>query len=110
MEPITVGGCNKEAKNSECTHFIELFMPIRENGRQVTLRIALAEDFAANLILGIPFFVRARMILYLAEGYAFSQAFQQAFPIQFLPPIRRDTVLIQDEGVITQTFVCKKST
>jgi hypothetical protein len=108
-DSISVGGCNKDAKNAECTHFIELFMPIRENGRQVTLRIALADDFAANLILGIPFFVRARMIIYLAEGCAFSQSFQRAFPIQFLPPIRRDTVPIQEEGGITQTFVCRKS-
>jgi hypothetical protein len=49
------------------------------------------------------------MIIYLAEGYAFSQSFQRAFPIQFLPPIRRDTVPIQEEGGITQTFVCRKS-
>jgi hypothetical protein len=104
-EKIMVGSVNKDAMATTCTHFIELYMPLRENGRQVTLRIGLAQNFAANLILGLPFFVRARMIIYLAEGYVFSQAFQKAFPLQFLTPIRRKTVAIQGEGLITQTFV-----
>jgi hypothetical protein len=104
-EKIMVGSVNKDAMATTCTHFIELYMPLRENGRQVTLRIGLAQNFAANLILGLPFFVRARMVIYLAEEYVFSQAFQKTFPLQFLTPIRRNTVAIQGEGLITQTFV-----
>ena len=104
-DKICVGGVNKDALATTCTHFIELYMPLRKNGRQVTLRIGLAQNFAANLILGIPFFVRARMIIYLAEGYVFSQAFQRTFPLQFLPPIRRETAPTQGEGVIAQTFI-----
>ena len=69
------------------------------------MHIGLAQNFASNLILGLPFFVCVRMIIYLAEGYVFSQAFQKAFPLQYLTPIRRKTVAIQGEGLITQTFV-----
>jgi hypothetical protein len=106
-DTICVGGVNKKALATTCTHFIELYTPLRENGRQITLRIGLARNFAANLILGLPFLVRSRMIIYVAEAYVFSQAFQKAFPIQYLPPIRRTTVVTQGEGLITQTFISK---
>ena len=104
FEKICVGGVNCDATATTCTHFIEIYTPLRENGRQVTLRIGLAKDFSANLIFGLPFFVRARMIIHIAEGFVFSQTFQKTFQLQFLTPMRRKTVPTQGEGMI-QTFI-----
>ena len=70
----------------------------------MTLRIGLAKDFSANLIFGLPFFVQARMIIHIAEGFVFSQTFQKMFQLQFLTPMRQKTVPTQGKGMI-QTFI-----
>lgn len=103
-DKIHVGGINKNALASTCTHFIELYTPLRENGRQVTLRIGLCKDFSANLIFGLPFQVRSRMVIHVAEGFVHSQAFQREFPIQYMAPIRRLTVPEQGDGLDVQTY------
>jgi hypothetical protein len=75
-----------------------------ENGRSVSLRIGLAEGFAANLIVGLPFGIRARLVIYLADSYVFSQTFQRTFPIEYLPAISLSTVPRPD-NVSIPTFL-----
>jgi hypothetical protein len=100
FEKVMVGSVNKESMATVCTHYIELYTPLMENGRPVSLRIGLADGFAANLILGLPFAVRARMVIYLAEAYVFSQTFQRTFPLEFLTAISQTTVPRQDDAAI----------
>ena len=104
-EKVIVGSVNKAAEGTVCTHFIELYTPLQENGQLVSLRIGLAENFAATLIIGLPFAVRARMALYLAEGYVFAQAVQRTFPLKYMTPVCHQTVPLQEDGADVQTFL-----
>jgi hypothetical protein len=98
------GSINEDINGTMCTHFIELYTPLMENGQSVSLCIGLAEGFAANLIVGLPFGIRARLVIYLADSYVFSQTFQRTFPIEYLPAISLSTVPHPD-NVSIPTFL-----
>ena len=103
-DKILVGGISKEDPASACSHFIEIITPLRNEGKPVSIRIALAQNFAATLIIGTPFLVRGRMVIHMAESYVFSNSFQKAFHIQYLVPHLRETVPNQD-GQKAKTFI-----
>ena len=67
-DKILVGGISKEDPASACSHFIEIITPLRNEGKPVSIRIALAQNFAATLIIGTPFLVRGRMVIHMAES------------------------------------------
>ena len=103
-----MGGISKDKEASCCTHFIELITPLRNQGSPVNLRVALSDNFSTLLILGTPFLVRARMVLHMAENYAFSNTFQRSFDLEYKIPQLRDIVPNQD-GQVVKTFVTATS-
>lgn len=64
-------------------------------GREVDLHIALTDSLSCNLILGIPFIVKAKMVIHTAEKYVVSGVFKMTFPIFYHPPELRDSVVVQ---------------
>ena len=100
FEELRVGGIEKEGEGATCTHFIELRTPFYNEGRPVTLKVALTESLSCNLIFGLPFIVRAKMVANLAEKFVVSNLFQATFPLEYHPPEVREEVVEQDGSVI----------
>jgi hypothetical protein len=67
-----------------------------DRGNEVDLRIALTEGLSCNLIFGLPFIVRAKMIINTYEKYMVSLVFQTTFPLHYHPPELRTSVVPQE--------------
>ena len=98
-DELTVGGIDKQGQGPSCTHFIILKTPFTDKGQEVELRIALTNGLSCNLILGMPFIVKSRMVINPWEKYAFSPVFQANFQLQYHPPELRETTVAQDGTV-----------
>ena len=96
FEELKIGGIEKDGEGATCTHYIVLKTPFVNEGKQVTLKVALTNSLSCNLIFGLPFIVRARMTAHLWEKYVSSALFQAVFPLEFHPPEVRDEVVRQD--------------
>jgi hypothetical protein len=92
---LTIGGIDKNGEGANCTHYIVLKTPFVDMGREVDLHIALTDSLSCNLILGIPFIVKAKMVIHTAEKYVVSGVFKMTFPIFYHPPELRDSVVVQ---------------
>jgi len=98
-EKLRIGSIEKNGEGAVCTHYIVLRTPFTSEGRPVTLRIALTDGLSCNLIFGLPFICKAKMIAHLAEKYVDSSVFNAAFRMEFHPPELRDAVVEQGEEV-----------
>ena len=105
-DELTVGGIEKGGQGTVCTHYIILKTPFTDKGREVELRIALTAGLSCNLIFGMPFIIKSKMIINPWEKYAYSPVFQATFPLQYHPPELRETPPSQ-EGLVP-TFYTKE--
>jgi hypothetical protein len=95
-EELTVGGIEKSGEGTSCSHFIILKTPFSENGSPIELRIALTDGLSCNLIFGLPFIVKSKMVINVWEKYVVSPVFQASFPLLYHPPELRESVVAQD--------------
>ena len=95
-EELTVGGIEKSGEGTSCSHFIILKTPFSENGSPIELRIALTDGLSCNLIFGLPFIVKSKMVINVWEKYVASPVFQASFPLLYHPPELRESVVTQD--------------
>lgn len=95
-EELTVGGIEKSGEGTSCSHFIILKTPFFENGNPIELRIALTDGLSCNLIFGLPFIVKSKMVINVWEKYVVSPVFQASFPLLYHPPELRESVVAQD--------------
>jgi hypothetical protein len=95
-EELTVGGIEKSGEGTSCSHFIILKTPFVENGSPIELRIALTDGLSCNLIFGLPFIVKSKMIINVWEKFVVSPVFQASFPLLYHPPELRESVIAQD--------------
>jgi hypothetical protein len=93
---LTIGGIDREGEGTTCSHYIVLKTPFMDRGNEVDLRIALTEGLSCNLIFGLPFIVRAKMIINTYEKYMVSLVFQTTFPLHYHPPELRTSVVPQE--------------
>ena len=98
-DELTVGGIDKQGQGTACTHFIILKTPFMDKGQEVEVRIALTNGLSCNLIFGMPFIVKSKMVINPWEKYAFSPVFQANFPLQYHPPELREATVAQDGSV-----------
>jgi len=99
-EKLRIGSIEKNGEGALCTHYIVLRTPFTSEGRPVTLRVALTDGLSCNLIFGLPFICKAKMIAHLAERYVDSSVFKAAFKMEFHAPELRDSVVEQGEEVV----------
>jgi hypothetical protein len=95
-EELTVGGIEKSGEGTSCSHYIILKTPFFENGNPIELRIALTDGLSCNLIFGLPFIVKSKMIINVWEKYVASPVFQASFPLLYHPPELRENIVTQD--------------
>jgi hypothetical protein len=69
--------------------------PFTDMGREVDLHIALTDSLSCNLIFGIPFIVKAKMVIHTAEKYVVSEVLKLTFPLFYHPPELHDSVIMQ---------------
>ena len=98
-EELTVGGIDKKGQGTACSHFIILRTPFTDKGQEVELRIALTDGLSCNLILGMPFIVKSKLVINPWEKYAFSAVFQANFQLEYHPPELRETTLAHDGSI-----------
>lgn len=96
---LRIGGIECESAGIKATHYIDLFTPFSENGHEISLRIALSPDLTCNLIFGLPFMIRAKMVMNTHEGFVYSGVFETTFPVDYRVPQCLEGPLQQDETV-----------
>ena len=94
-DKLTVGGIDRYAEGTTCSHYIVLRTPFTDNGREVELRIALTDGLSCNLIFGLPFIVKSKMTINTYEKYVVSSVFQATFPLFYHPPELRESIVPQ---------------
>jgi hypothetical protein len=98
---LTIGGIDKNGDGANCTHYIVLKTPFVDMGREVDLHIALTDSLSCNLIFGIPFIIKAKMVIHTAEKYVVSEVLKTTFPLFYHPPELRDSVVKQAGAPLT---------
>ena len=93
---VLVGNIDRHCEASACTHYIQLYTPFIDEGLPVTWQIALSPDLSVNLLMGIPFIFKAKMVANFAEGFVSSSVFQATFKLEFKTPVLQDSVPQQD--------------
>jgi hypothetical protein len=89
VEEFNIGGINKNADGMKVVALISYKMPLRIGGCPVLWTVALAEEAAANTVLGIPFLRATRSALLLDEqgkDVLVVQKFGSTFPVEFHAP------------------------
>ena len=101
FERIKIGGIERNGEGACCIHRISLKTLFINNGMPVQLTIALTNELSCNLILGLPFSVKARMTANLAEKFVTSEVFKAVFPLEYHPPILFERPLEQSGDTLT---------
>ena len=84
---FTIQGVNSEAEDLVLTHYMVVRTSLRIDNKDFDLRVALTEQSACNLILGVPFLVKSKMVIRFWERKAISHALGRNFRIYFHPPM-----------------------
>jgi hypothetical protein len=95
FESLEIGGIDRNGKGVHCSHFIVLNTPFTNNGARVTVRIALTEHTSCNLVFGLPFILKAKMIANLFDEYVTSSVFQTTFRLEYMVPSLREKAPLQ---------------
>jgi hypothetical protein len=101
-DSLRVGGIDNFSKGAECTHYATLHTPMFVNGMAITISFALTDSLPCNLIWGLPFMIKAKMVLSLAEKYVYSETFRTTYPIEYKIPQMEDDIAGPDE--VTPVF------
>ena len=71
------------AQPLQVTHYIDLCTPFLHNTEKIIVRLSLVQENIPNLVLGLPFIMKSRLSIWLAEQRAFSPIFNSTFVLEY---------------------------
>jgi hypothetical protein len=98
MDEFTIGGIDAKGEPTKVVAMVTYFTPFKVNGQSVSIHFALAEDVAANSILGLPFLRSSGSSILLDHDTLIAQKFGSTFKIFYQVPVQAEIAPVSGIG------------